>query len=358
MKESSKVTTYSVLGVMSGTSLDGLDLALVELQHKEGVWSFDILKSDTRSYAEDWKERLGSALHENKKSLADLDLEFGEFIGHECLSFLQATKSPPDFIASHGHTVFHQPDKGLTLQIGDGNKIYEITKIPVINDFRSLDVSLGGQGAPLVPIGDRLLFSEYDYCINLGGIANLSYETTKGRMAFDICPLNMAFNYLCSSIDIPYDDGGHLARSGTVNRDLLSRLTSIPYLAEPHPKSLGLEDFVAHWKPLLDNTKISYNDKLSTLVEHAAIEISKNIDDEFEPKVLVTGGGVHNHFFIERLNEHLGLKVIVPKPQISEFKEALVFALLGVLRLRNETNCLASVTGASRDNCGGEMYGF
>ncbi len=361
MKESSKVETYHVLGVMSGTSLDGLDLAMVKLQYEHQTWAFELLATDSIPYAEDWKQSIKLAFNKNKDTLEQLDRKFGEFIGTKSMELIVSSGSTPDFIASHGHTIFHQPDKGVTVQIGSASAINDISGIPVINDFRSMDVSLGGQGAPLVPMADRHLFGGFTYCLNLGGIANVSFESENGRIAFDICPINMVLNYLVEDKGLAFDEGGKLARSGQLDDSLFKALNAIPYCQAPAPKSLGYEDFLSDWKPLIDQAQITVEDKLRTVIEHCAYQIAKSIENTSpsdQATVLATGGGAFNDFFIKRLRHFLKVSVSVPSEEIIEFKEAIAFALLGVLRFRNEPNCLASVTGAKIDCSGGEMYGF
>lgn len=357
MIQSSPNSTYHVLGVMSGTSLDGLDLAIVKLNVINDNWSYEILGSESLEYSEGWRHKLKNAFSLDNINLDSLDAEFGDFIGESINNLTARQNIIPDFIASHGHTVFHQPDKGITLQIGNAEAIYEQTNIPVINNFRALDVSLGGQGAPLVPIGDRLLFHEYKYCLNLGGIANISFEKKSERHAFDICPFNMSLNYLTMQLGLPFDEGGKLAQSGDLDANLFKQLNDISYCNASPPKSLGYEEFIEFWKPALDKSKASIINKLYTVVEHCAYQIGKSINS-MSDSVLVTGGGAYNGYFISRLKEISDNEIVVPIDTLIEFKEAIVFALLGALKFRGESNCLASVTGARENNSGGELYGF
>jgi anhydro-N-acetylmuramic acid kinase len=357
MNQPNLKATYHVIGVMSGTSLDGLDLAFVKLVVINDNWTYELLSGESLEYSGDWKRKLKNAFSLDDQNLAALDIEFGNFIGESIKKLITSQSIIPDFIASHGHTVFHQPDKGITLQIGNAAAIYNQTNIPVINDFRALDVSLGGQGAPLVPIGDKLLFSKYKYCLNLGGIANISFEDESERHAFDICPFNMSLNYLTIQLGLPFDEGGKLARSGKLDSGLLKHLNSISYCKAAPPKSLGYEEFLELWKPVLDDSNSSTINKLHTVIEHCASQIGNSISSMGD-SVLVTGGGAFNDYFISRLMALTNNEIEVPNDTIIEFKEAIVFGLLGALRLRNESNCLASVTGAREDNSGGNLYGF
>lgn len=357
-KLANEVEDYLILGVMSGTSVDGLDMALVEFTAEAGGWSFGIQNAGTAPYSMAWETALKEAIENDPAKLQELDRAYAEYVAGQINAFL-ADKARPDFIASHGHTVFHQPDKGITMQIGDGHIIAEKTGIPVISDFRTTDVKLGGQGAPLVPVGDRDLFSAFDYCLNLGGIANVSFQENGARKAFDICPLNMAFNPLAQKLGKAYDHNGDLARNGEVNKELLDSLNALPYCHQPYPKSLGLEDYLQHWEPLIAQSLISHEDKLRTALEHAVHQIARALPQSADKgRLLVSGGGAHNAFFIERLRATVQAEVVVPDASIIEFKEALVFAYLGLLRLLEQPNCLASVTGASRDNMGGKLSGF
>lgn len=350
---------YHVLGVMSGTSLDGLDLAIVKFTREstESPWAFELQSARTIDYPEEMKQNLADAIHWSGQEREILSQNLGTYIGEQVNAFLKETEAP-DFIASHGHTILHQPEKRLTLQIGDGEQIWKVTGIPVINNFREADVLAGGQGAPLVPIGDRDLFSDYHYALNLGGIANISYDHEGKRVAFDICPFNMALNDLVQEIQLPYDDEGRLAREGELDPELLKQLNEIAYLTQAPPKSLGLEDYLEFWRPILKKDKKSIEDKLRTFVEHAATQIGDSIKDNGEIKILVSGGGAYNEFFLERLTEFTDAQVLVPDNRIVDFKEALVFAYLGLMKLEGKPNCLASVTGAPHDISGGNFHGF
>jgi anhydro-N-acetylmuramic acid kinase len=352
---------YTVVGLMSGTSLDGLDIVYCTLVKKNKIWKFEIREATTLRYTAAWKLKLSTAHLLPGSELLALDVAYGRFLGEATLKFIQTKKiSRPDFIASHGHTVFHQPHRGFTYQLGNGLALYETAGIPVVFDFRSLDVSRGGQGAPLVPIGDRLLFSEYDCCINLGGIANLSMETNKGRTAFDFCFANMALNYVIAKTGREFDINGREASRGRVNEALLEKLTHVNVKWRKKRPSLGREFFEKHVQPLLDKETISIQDRLRTCCESIAIELRYALPAKKKLRLLVTGGGALNSFLMKCIRNRMATQTVLvtPSQEIIQFKEGLIFALLGVLRVRNEINSLKSVTGATRDSSGGMMIGF
>ncbi len=343
--------TFSVLGLMSGTSLDGLDICHCTISKTANGWEYTILNTVTYPYTVAWAKKLKDAFYFDKSELEKLDLEYGALLAEFVNRFLSEQQIDVNFIASHGHTIFHQPENGYTLQIGNGKILANKTNCTIINDFRSQDVKMGGQGAPLVPIGDQLLFKNYDACINLGGFANISFNENQKRIAFDICPINIVLNKLSQEIGLPYDKGGTLARSGKINKELLEKLNSLPYYQQNPPKSLGVEWLNETFLPQLDTT-LPTEDLLRTITEHAAIQIAKAIPTVAK-KVLVTGGGAYNSFFIKRLQSYTEAEIIVPNKELVEFKEALVFAFLGVLRIHNQVNVLSSVTGAEKDHSSG-----
>jgi len=355
---------YKMIGLMSGTSGDGLDITYCEFT-KEESWSFQIIKSETTPFPPSLEESLKLAHRFAGEELAHLDILFGKWMGQRVRSFCEDNGFSPDAVASHGHTVFHQPDKGLTLQIGNGWALHHASGLPVINDFRSLDVMLGGQGAPLVPIGDRLLFGEYDYCLNLGGIANISMETSMGRKAFDVSPFNILLNRFANERGLQYDDQGKLAEQGILIPELLEKLENLPIYHQDKVKSLGREDIEAVYLPLLGRFKTRPENMLCTLVEHFSRRISEVVSSYYKGRgtpstMLVTGGGAYNKYFIQQLKISCRDKIllIIPDHDTVDFKEALIFAFLGVLRWRGEINCLSTVTGASKDSSGGTFYGF
>ncbi len=343
-----------VIGLMSGTSLDGLDLVYVKFNQKNHK-DFQILKGATISYTAYWREALQHAIHKSKEDLDCMHIEYGQLLGEMTNEFIKEHNiCNVDFIASHGHTVFHQPDKGITLQIGDGQKVADVTNCKVICDFRTQDVELKGQGAPLVPIGDELLFSEYDYCLNLGGFANVSFKKNGKRIAFDICPVNIVMNHYTKKIGLEYDEGGKIAATGTVNEELLNELNSLAFYKKNPPKSLGLEWVQQIVFPIINNLETDVPTILRTFVTHAAEQIGKIFDKS--EKVLATGGGTYNSFLIKEIERFSDREIKMADADIIEFKEALIFAFLGLLKENNEINCLSSVTGAVKDHSSGRVF--
>ena len=340
------------VGVMSGTSLDGLDLALVRFIYTS-VWEFEVINTQFIPYTKCWEQRLNNALHLSSIELMLLNNKFGKFIGEKVSEFIGDDKV--DLIASHGHTVFHQPEKGLTLQIGSGAEIASATGLKVINDFRVLDVALKGQGAPLVPVGDNLLFANYEMCLNLGGFANISVKSKKEIEAFDICPVNIVLNALANEIGLPYDKNGRIAANGEVNKGLLNELNKLPFYVKSLPKSLGKEWVNEFVFPLLKSEKDSIENKIATFTQHIVEQLS-NVIAKDKGNVLVTGGGAYNQSVISGLKKNFGDRIVIPEKQIIDFKEAIVFAFLGVLRDVELDNCLQSVTGAFKNNCGGSVW--
>lgn len=347
---------YNVIGLMSGTSLDGVDLAFCTFTH-DIHWTFQFHFGKTIPYDNLWKEKLRNAQFLFPEDLKTLDKEYGKYLGELINDFIKEKNIEIDFISSHGHTIFHQPKKGITVQIGSGEEIKNVTGKTVVCDFRKGDVKLGGQGAPLVPIGDNLLFSQMDYCLNLGGIANISFEKNNERLAFDICACNIVLNELVSERGLIYDEDGELASLGKLNKTLMEELNRISFYSQPYPKSLGREDIDREVLPVLKKYEISLEDRLNTFCKHIAIQISNVLEKEIsDTKMLVTGGGTLNKFLLECIEDKCNLKIIIPQKDIIDFKEAIIFGFLGVLRMRNEINCLKSVTGALRDSSGGIIF--
>jgi anhydro-N-acetylmuramic acid kinase len=349
--------SYRVIGIMSGTSLDGVDMALCIFHIENNRWRFEIDNAVTVPYSAGWAERLSTVHQGDAFSLASTHVDYGKHLGQLIKKFASGKKA--DFVSSHGHTIFHQPVRGMTLQIGEGSALSAGCNMPVVCDFRTTDVALGGQGAPLVPMGDKLLFSEYAYCLNLGGIANISFEKNDERIAYDISPVNIILNYLAQQKEKSFDRDGELASAGKIQNDLLEQLNKIDYYSKSYPKSLGREDIEQHFFPLINSFAISVEDKLRTFCEHIAIQIATSVNLKSQtssPKLLITGGGALNTYLISRLKDHCKAEVIIPEKKIIEFKEALIFAFLGVLRWRGEINCLKSVTGAKKDSCVGAIY--
>lgn len=342
---------FHAIGLMSGTSLDGLDICFAKFE-KNSTWNFEIVKAETIPYSKNWENRLRNSIHLSSEELLELHSEYGFYLGKSVQDFIQKNQlTDIDLIASHGHTVFHQPEKKFTLQIGDGRAIKLETNLPVIYDFRSQDVLMGGDGAPLVPIGDELLFSQYDACINIGGFSNISLKINGKRIAFDIAPVNIILNQLAQKFNKNFDENGDLARKGKMSKTLLSNLNALPFYHQPFPKSLGVEWCNENIFPLIEN--IETIDILTTFTEHAAQQISKVINKHQLKNVLFTGGGTYNHYLIEKIREKTAADIIIPENDIIEYKEALIFALMGVLRLTNEVNILASATGSLHNHSSG-----
>ena len=346
--------TYNIVGVMSGTSLDGIDLARIHFTVTDGKWTFKICESETIPYPTTWLNKLKIAVDFSNPELDELNEDYTEFLATTIKSFKDKYKIMNlDAVCSHGHTILHQPQNGFTLQIGNLPKLATIVGEKVVCNFRVQDVKLGGQGAPLVPIGDRILFSEYDYCLNLGGFSNISFEENHNRIAFDISAVNTVLNFYANHLGLDYDDKGQLARLGQINTNLLDKLNRFDFYKKKHPKSLGFEFVKELVLPLMEEYSISVEDKLCTFTEHIAVQIGITLSNKVG-KLFITGGGAYNDFLIERIQHYLPkIEIIIPDAKILEFKEALIFGLLGVLKLRNEVNVLSSVTGAKTDHSSG-----
>lgn len=343
---------YAV-GVMSGTSLDGLDLVYVKFETQTPS-NFQIIHAQTTPYSKECMLLLKNAIHSSPEEIKKLDLSYGAYIGTQINHFIAnygITKV--DFIASHGHTVLHQPEKGITVQVGCGVEIAKQTSIKVVYDFRTQDVQLGGQGAPLVPIGDHVLFQDYEYCLNLGGFSNISFVANNQRVAFDICPVNIVLNHYANTLGLPYDSEGKLASSGTINYALLEALNALDFYQKNPPKSLGLEWVQAFVFPLIDAYEKDVATVLRTFVEHIAIQIGKVIFKS--DAVLVTGGGAFNTFLLERIEFFAKNTIPLVSDELINFKEALVFSFLGLLKINGEINCLKSVTGAQKNHSSGSI---
>ena len=340
---------------MSGTSLDGIDIALLNFT-KDKDWSYNILKAETLTYPADWQIALSEAILLDDLLLDDLNQKYTRFLADEILNFVRRHEIDDlDAVCSHGHTIKHEPHKGFTLQIGNLPQLAEYLRFPVVCDFRVQDVALGGQGAPLVPVGDELLFNSYDYCLNLGGFGNISTSTNGSRIAYDICPVNTVLNDLSSRLNLSYDEGGAIAASGRLDEELLKKLNSLDFYYQKSPKSLGIEWVRHHVFPLFEEYS-SVPNALHTFTVHVAMQIAKQLKGDQDRKVLITGGGAFNSFLIEELRKRTAVEIEIPSEDLINFKEALIFGFLGVLRLRSEKNILSSVTGASRDHSSGFIY--
>ncbi|MCR8666688.1 anhydro-N-acetylmuramic acid kinase [Aestuariibaculum sp. M13] len=347
---------FKVIGVMSGTSLDGIDLVYVIFE-KGKQWQFDIVYSETVAYPKFWVEQLRGLVANTFEELKVIDVAYTKYLAGVIAAFIEKYNlNDIDAVCSHGHTALHQPEKKLTYQIGNLQMLAEVLGQKVVCDFRVQDVEYGGQGAPLVPIGDKLLFSDYDFCLNLGGFANISTDENDKRIAYDICPVNIVLNHYVKQLGFDYDDSGTIAASGSVNAELLDKLNALGFYKEAYPKSLGLEWVKVNIFPLIDAFQLEIKDILSTFVEHIAIQLAAEINKKELASVYVTGGGVYNVYLIERLKHYTNNTILIPENAIVEFKEALIFGFLGVLKLRNENNCLQSVTGANRDHSSGKIY--
>lgn len=347
---------YKVIGVMSGTSLDGIDIAYVTFEY-QNKWHYNIECAQTIPYPEFWRQQLEHLSTKSLEKIKDIDDAYTIFLAETIESFLiRHGITDLDAICSHGHTALHLPEKGMTYQIGNQQHLPELLHHTVVCDFRVQDVALGGQGAPLVPIGDELLFNDYDYCLNLGGFSNLSTKENGYRIAFDICPVNTVLNHYATHFNVDYDPEGAIARTGAVYTPLLLDLNALDYYKKPYPKSLGMEWVQEHVFPLIQSYKLRADDILRTFVEHIALQIGRMLNGKPGSTVFITGGGAYNAFLIQRLQHHTDTKIVIPTDAVINFKEALIFGLLGVLRLRDEINCLSSVTGASKDHSSGVIF--
>lgn len=354
---------YRAIGLMSGSSLDGLDIAFVELLHQSGAWQFEIVTADCYAYSAEWKEKLQNATSLPAFDYQLLHAEYGHYLGKEVNRFIEINnlQYKVSLISSHGHTTFHVPPK-MTAQLGDGAAIAAETRLPVASELRALDVAFGGQGAPIVPIGEKLLLKAYDYYLNLGGIANLSFQREGQYIAFDICPANRVLNLLIAKEGKEYDHGGEMASSGNVNSALLQQLNALLYYRQPFPKSLANNFGTDEVFPLVASYNLSTADALRTYVEHIVQQIKAAINPQPQTpntKLLVTGGGAFNTFLIGELSsalQALNIEVVVPDEKLVQYKEALIMAFIGVLRWRQEYNVLSSVTGAVRDSIGGALW--
>jgi anhydro-N-acetylmuramic acid kinase len=346
-------SSYKVIGVMSGTSLDGIDLAECFFTiSKNDKWKFKIGEVETVPYPANWKTRLQEAIHFSEGRLRTLNEEYTQYLAGVISAFIDKhSLEDLDAVCSHGHTILHRPEKRITLQIGNLPHIATLVEQIIVCDFRVQDVVMGGQGAPLVPIGDRLLFNNYDYCLNLGGFANCSFEKEDQRIAYDICPVNIVLNHYAEKLDVPFDKGGQLAAGGSLDSSLLEQLNALSFYKQVPPKSLGLERVQQEIFPLLIASANSAEKILHTFTEHVAMQLATQFYKH--SSILVTGGGAYNRYLLERFKYYKDIDLEVPDSILTEYKEALVFGLLGVLRLRDEVNCLASVTGAREDHSSG-----
>ncbi|NCC46606.1 MAG: anhydro-N-acetylmuramic acid kinase [Bacteroidia bacterium] len=343
-----------IIGLMSGTSLDGLDMCYTEFEFKEDKWNYKIIKAQDEQYPLELKQQLATAQNMSALEYARLNSDYGLYLGRRVKEFIENNGLEPDYIASHGHTIFHQPSSRFTAQIGSGAGIAAESGVDTICDFRTTDVALYGQGAPLVPVGDRNLFANFDYCLNMGGFSNISFDSGENRSAYDISPVNYVLIHYTRMVGLEYDKDGEIARSGKVNEKLLSKLDNLDFYTQKGPKSLGREWVEEVVIPLIDSFGLSLEDKLSTFCEHVAVQIGSHIKSG---KVLLTGGGAFNKYLVERMSAKAPqCEYIVPDSLTVNFKEALIFAFLGALYVYDIPSCLKSVTGAKYDNIGGALY--
>jgi anhydro-N-acetylmuramic acid kinase len=361
--------TYRAIGIMSGSSLDGVDMVCAELTAQNGQWSFELLAAECISYSDEWKKKLHDAIFLDALSYQLLHSEYGHYLGDKVNEFIErnALSFRVGLVSSHGHTSFHVPSKLMTAQLGDGAAIAAKTGLPVVSDLRAMDIAFGGQGAPIVPIGEKMLFPEYSVFLNLGGIANISFNLPDKYIAFDVCPANRVLNMIAATEGKEYDEGGAMASKGELSEPLLQKLAGFKYYSQPYPKSLANDFGTDEVYPLIQASEIETGSQLRTYVEHICLQIRDAVEQVMHKeglnkearKMMVTGGGALNGFLVDRLSATLqeaGIEVVVPEEKIINYKEALVMALIGVLRWRQEYNVLSSVTGARRNTIGGALW--
>lgn len=351
------INVYNALGIMSGTSLDGLDIALTTFQvDASNKWTFKPQLLKTARYPSELVNRLKKGISLSGIQLIELQNDWTNFVANEINQLKQVSNYPIHLIGNHGHTIFHQVNKELTFQLANNAALAVKTGIKVIGDFRSGDVALAGQGAPLVPIGDKLLFPEYEACLNLGGIANLSFNKNGKSIAYDCCPFNIPLNNYALAIGKEFDKGGENAAKGSVNELLLDELINLTYFKDTYPKSLGFEWINEIFLPCIDKYNLSTEDNLATLINLYIKIIALDIHDSSAKTILITGGGAYNTYFVNQLTQVCESQLIIPSKEIIEFKEAIIFAFLGVLRFREEHNTISSVTGAKKSHSAGGLY--
>ncbi|MEZ4805218.1 MAG: anhydro-N-acetylmuramic acid kinase [Bacteroidia bacterium] len=355
--------TYKVIGIMSGSSMDGIDLALCTINSDNGKYSYSIDASETYPYSEVWRLRLSQLRKADALSYAKTDVFYGHYLGHLVNDFIKKNSIEVDFISSHGHTAFHYPEEMISCQLGDGASLSAICNLPVVNDFRAMDIAKKGQGAPLVAIGDDMLFSDYDYCLNLGGFANISGKVGEYRVSFDICPANILLNRVARDLNKDFDEDGEIASRGSIQYSLLEELNDIDYYSMPFPKSLN-RDWINNelWQIVKEGEKHTPENKMKTFVDHIGIQIAKSVDylsgkNSAGKKVLVTGGGAFNPILMDHIRTHCEAEFIVPDETMVKYKEALIFAFMGVLRIENKENIIKTFTGAKSNSVSGSLNG-
>lgn len=355
---------YRVIGLMSGSSLDGLDIAYVELHETSGKWNYELIHAKCYPYEEEWADKLKDARSLSTLDYLLLNTDYGHYLGNRVNQFIEeyGLHYKIQLIASHGHTGYHYPSRRMTSQLGDGAAIAAVTGINVVSDLRSMDIALGGHGAPIVPIGEKQLLIDSKLFLNIGGIANISYNSPEEYIAFDVCPANRVLNLIAREKDLDFDDDGIMARSGALKEDIFNMLNKLEYYGKTYPKSLDNSFGTDVVFPMLHGAA-STEDLLRTYVEHIAYQVREAVQQlvpaDLEASMLVTGGGAHNSFLMERIASQLvgtSIQITSPAKQLIDFKEAVIMAFIGVLRWREENNVYASVTGASRDSIGGAVY--
>ena len=345
------MTIKNLIGLMSGTSLDGLDIVLVQFEENEDVISHKMVCNETVGYPTDLEQNIKKAHKLKIDEVQILDKAIGLFFAAQVNAFIEKNKldqNDIEAIASHGQTILHQPENGFTLQLGCGSTIAYHTGIPVINDFRSLDVIAGGQGAPLVPIGDFNLFNgKAEAFVNIGGFCNISFKDHKGEIqAFDICPSNLPLNRYAQKLNAAYDKDGDFAQAGVLDDLLLQKLNKLEYYTKSAPKSLGTEWLDKSFYPLISED-LDPKTILRTVSTHIATQITHTLKTNNISSVYLSGGGVKNKFLINELKKSYSGNIIVPDEQVIDFKEALIFAFLGYCYLLNRATTIKTVTGSA-----------
>lgn len=345
---------YNCVGLMCGTSMDGIDIAHITFQLQNNKWIFKINQADCVDFSDVWYSRLVNLPKQSAEIFAKTNVYFGHYLGKEIQQFLTRHQLKADLISSHGQTVFHNPRMGYTIQIGSGATIAKETNTPVVCDLRTTDMAYGGQGAPIVPLGERFLFPEMHQFLNIGGISNIAIHSAKNIVGYDVCMGNLLLNHYANTIGLPYDHNGELAQSGTLNLELLNQLNAHQYFQLKSPKSLDADQVLNWFLPVVEQFSISLEDKLATLVEHISIQLGYVLRENED--TLITGGGALNSFLVERIQANTKSKICLPSSEIINFKEALIIAFLGLKRVLKQPNVLASVTGAKKDTINGAVY--
>jgi anhydro-N-acetylmuramic acid kinase len=351
-----------ILGVMSGTSCDGLDLALCRFVGEFPQVDFEVLSAHCFEYSAEWREKLQNAMHLSALDLTILEDQWSRKVANNILTFIEDAPEKPELIGFHGHTIFHQPHNGFTVQMGSGATLSRLTRIDTICNFRQQDVALGGQGAPLVPMGEKWLFVAYAGFMNLGGFSNVTQrieeeDGSETMIAYDVCALNIVLNKLCGELNLPFDAEGKIAARGSISSDLLIALNEIKYFQSGKKGSLGLEWVEKDVLPVIEQYRetksLSIETIIATFTEHCAIQCSNAMPDG---RYLLSGGGTHNITLIDSIRKHSNAQIEVPNKLLNDFKEAIIFAFLAGLRASELPNTLTSVTGASRSGSNGAYY--